>query len=82
MNAGALSDPLGHVAGDPGVYSYQCDTMVSSGTRNYYMIPEYYTAPGGEKQPTGTIYAVDADALGLFRVKRGRDGMYVFEMFF
>ena len=79
---GALLDIYGHVAGSAGTYTYQCTYMVNSGNRTYFMIPESYEEPGSGKKETGTVYAVDADTLGTFRVKQGSNGQYNFEMFF
>ncbi len=82
MQDGALIDPAGHVPGSLGTFGYKCETLVRYGNRVYYMIPEYYNDPGAAAVPTGTIYAVDADNMGLYRVKRGNGGKYVFEMFY
>ena len=79
---GALLDIYGHVAGSAGAYTYQCTYMVNSGNRTYFMIPESYEEPGSGKKETGTVYAVDAETLGTFRVKQGSNGQYNFEMFF
>ncbi len=79
---GALLDPAGHVPGSLGTFGYKCETLVRYGNRVYYMIPEYFCDPGAAAVPTGTIYAVDADNMGLYRVKRGAGGKYVFEMFY
>ncbi|MCR5773566.1 MAG: chitobiase/beta-hexosaminidase C-terminal domain-containing protein [Lachnospiraceae bacterium] len=79
---GALLDIYGHVAGSTGLYTYRCDTMVSSGNRDYYIIPESYGEPGGSKRETGTVYAVDAATLETFTVRKSSDGKYSFELFF
>ncbi|MBQ8955588.1 MAG: chitobiase/beta-hexosaminidase C-terminal domain-containing protein [Lachnospiraceae bacterium] len=82
INDGALLDIYGHVPGSTGMYTYKCTFMVNSGNRNYFMIPEYYEEPGSAKRETGTVYAVDAETLGTFKVKQNSDGQYNFEMFF
>lgn len=79
---GALIDIYGHVAGSFGTYTYQCNSMISSGDRDYFLIPESYEEPGGSKKKTGKIYAVDAENLGMFTVSQGSDGKYSFEVFF
>ncbi|MBQ7583378.1 MAG: chitobiase/beta-hexosaminidase C-terminal domain-containing protein [Lachnospiraceae bacterium] len=79
---GALLDIYGHVAGSLGAYTYQCNSMISSGGRDYYLIPESYEEPGQSKKRTGKIYAVDAENLSMFTVNQDSSGRYSFEMFF
>ena len=79
---GALLDIYGHVAGSMGTYTYQCNSMISSGGRDYYLIPESYEEPGKSKKRTGKIYAVDGENLGMFTVSQGGNGQYSFEVFF
>ncbi len=79
---GALLDIYGHVPGALGAYTYQCNSMISSGGRDYYLIRESYEEPGGAKQRTGKMYAVDGENLGLFTVNQDSNGRYSFEMFF
>lgn len=79
---GALIDIYGHVAGSFGTYTYQCNSMISSGDRDYFLIPESFEEPGGSKKKTGKIYAVDAENLSMFTVSQGSDGKYSFEVFF
>ncbi|MCR5746720.1 MAG: chitobiase/beta-hexosaminidase C-terminal domain-containing protein [Lachnospiraceae bacterium] len=79
---GALLDTAGHIAGSLGTFSYVCETMVESGNRVYFMITEYYADPGAAPVATGTVYAVDAENMGLYSVKRKADGKYGFEVFY
>ena len=79
---GALLDIYGHVPGSLGTYTYQCNSMISSGGRDYYLIPESYEEPGGLKKRTGKIYAVDGENLGMFTVSQDSSGRYSFEVFF
>ncbi|MBQ9359499.1 MAG: chitobiase/beta-hexosaminidase C-terminal domain-containing protein [Lachnospiraceae bacterium] len=82
INDGALLDIYGHVAGSLGAYTYICDSMVKSGSRTYFMIPESYEEPGEQKARTGTVYAVDAETLETFKVSGSSDGKYSFEVFY
>lgn len=82
INDGALLDVYGHVNGLGGCYSYSCRSCASAGSRVYYMIDEFYTEPGEEAAATGTMYAVDSVALGLYKTKRDENGNFVFEMFY
>lgn len=79
---GALLDIFGHVPGSSGVYTYRSVSMISSGSRDYYLIPESYEEPGSAKHETGTIYAVDAVTLETFKVKQDSGGNFSFEMFY
>ena len=56
--------------------------MTRSGNKAYFLIPESYADPGGSKQKTGTIYALDAETLELFKAKKGAGGEYSFEVFY
>ncbi len=79
---GALLDIYGHVAGSLGMYTYQCNSMITSDDRDYFLIPESYEEPGGQRKRTGKIYAVDAENLSMFTVSQGSNGKYSFEVFF
>ena len=82
INDGSILDIQGHVAGSSGQYTYRCDSCTKVGSRVYYMIDEYYTDPGAEPELTGTQYALDSTALGLYKASRDKDGGFVFEMFY
>ncbi len=79
---GALLDIYGHVLGSLGTYTYQCNTMIRSGDRDYFLVPESYEEPGQSKKKTGTVYAVDAENLSMYKVKQDSSGKYSFEAFF
>lgn len=79
---GSLLDTAGHVAGSSGLYTYSCSSCARVGSRVYYMINENYNDPGGTPEPTGTMYALDSTALGLYKASRDTNGGFVFEMFY
>ncbi len=80
FNSGVLADLEGHAKGEDAVYSFDCKSCYSSGSRIYYMLNEYVTR-NGNKESTGNIYALDFKTLELYRAKRGEDGNFTFEMY-
>lgn len=79
---GALLDIYGHVLGSTGAYTYQCNSMITMDDRDYFLIPESYEEPGKAKKKTGTVYAVDAVNLSMYKVNQDSSGKYSFEVFF
>lgn len=59
---GTILDFEGSVPNMTGHNSYISSTLISSGTRIYYLIVEYYTDATGTITKTGNMYAVDADS--------------------
>ncbi|MCR5237635.1 MAG: chitobiase/beta-hexosaminidase C-terminal domain-containing protein [Lachnospiraceae bacterium] len=82
ISRGALLDIYGHVAGSLGNYTYQCNSMISSGGRDFFLVTESYEEPGSAKKRTGKLYAVDGENLSLFTVTQRGDGQYDLEIFF
>lgn len=73
---GIILDFQGSVPGMSGHNSYISSTLISSGTRIYYLIVEYYNDPTGMISKTGNMYAVDADSGVLHKATVDSAGNY------
>lgn len=73
---GIILDFEGSVPNMSGHNSYISSTLISSGTRIYYLIVEYYTDPTGTISKTGNMYAVDADSGVLHKATVDAAGNY------
>lgn len=73
---GIILDFEGSVPSMSGHNSYISSTLISSGTRIYYLIVEYYVDATGAISKTGNMYAVDADSGVLHKATVNAAGSY------
>lgn len=73
---GIILDFEGSVPSMSGHNSYISSTLISSGTRVYYLIVEYYVDATGTISKTGNMYAVDADSGVLHKATVDAGGNY------
>ncbi len=73
---GVILDFDGSVPNRNGHNSYISSTLISSGTRIYYLIVEYYADATGTSSKTGNMYAVDADSGILHKATVDEAGNY------
>lgn len=73
---GVILDFNGSVPNMNGHNSYISSTLISSGTKIYYLIVEYYVDVTGTITKTGNMYAVDADSGVLHKAATDAAGNY------
>ncbi len=81
MAVGQIVDVYGTAADGSGIYTYQCNGIVSEGESDYYIVEELFQQPDQTPQKSGTCYAVDTLTGMLMRANRNSEGYFEISAF-
>lgn len=85
MAKGKLLDADGHSPGRSGLYRFECVSAVNAGSRNYYLIDEYFVSdPTRNEKGVKSVksYAVDVATGEVFEAVRKDTGQYEFSLLY